>query len=339
MKIATWTDIHFGKKSNSDEHNQDCLDYINWFTDNVKRLGDITHTVFMGDFFENRNAINVSTLNYAYEGMKVINDLGIPTYVIIGNHDLYHRENREVFSTQVFGEFENLHLVSETIKLTDEVLIVPFLFPDEYPGLAQYNNVPFWLGHFEFKNFVITGSDVRMDRGPEHTQFPGPKYIFSGHFHKRQIQDNVVYTGNCFPMDFGDAWDHKRGMCVLDTEAAAYEFIDWEEAPKYFKIKMSSLLDDRKYDFGPKARVKCIVDTDVTYSEAQELKQAISESYKLREFTLEESADKQDALEDGDAGDITHESIDETVIELLRNGLTEMSTIDPDRLVGIYQRI
>jgi hypothetical protein len=35
MKFALLTDIHFGKKNNSAIHNQDCVDFIEWFEEQV----------------------------------------------------------------------------------------------------------------------------------------------------------------------------------------------------------------------------------------------------------------------------------------------------------------
>jgi hypothetical protein len=94
------------------QHNQDCLDFVTWFCENAKKER-ASHVIFLGDWFENRNAVNVLTLHFAQEACRLLNDLEIPVYIIIGNHDLYHRENRKVFSTKVFQEFKNITMVSE----------------------------------------------------------------------------------------------------------------------------------------------------------------------------------------------------------------------------------
>jgi len=96
-KTACFTDCHFGKRNNSIQHNDDCLAFIDWFCKKVETEGDVSHIIFLGDFFENRNAVNVLTLDYAHEGLKRLDSLGLPVYVLVGNHDLHHRENRKVY--------------------------------------------------------------------------------------------------------------------------------------------------------------------------------------------------------------------------------------------------
>lgn len=340
-KVAMFTDIHFGKKNNSILHNQDCLDFVEWFCGNVKNDSNITHVVFMGDWFENRNSVNVLTLNFAHEALKRLNALGLPVYIIVGNHDLYHRENRKVFSTKIFDEFKNIVLVNDPITIEETILVAPFMFKHEYPELVKFNNMKYWMGHFEFRNFVVTGSDRRMEHGPDHTAFTGPTYIFSGHFHKRQANDNVVYIGNCFPMDYGDAWDDARGMCVLDTQTEDVDFIDWEDCPKYRKVKLSDVLTDPELTFPPKCRVRCIIDADIGYSEAQQLRDELTKGLGLREFSLEENLyEKKDAI----AGEEMMENFDlsslnDAVVKMLQSGISGTTTIDPERLIDIYQKL
>jgi hypothetical protein len=294
----------------------------------------------MGDWFENRNSVNVMTMNFAQEALKKLNALGVPVYVIIGNHDLYHRENRKIFSTKIFDEFSNVVLVNEPL-VVDEILICPFLFKNEYPSLAKYNHLKYWLGHFEFRNFVVTGSDRRMDHGPDHKAFDGPTYIFSGHFHKRQANDNVIYIGNTFPMDYGDAWDDARGMAILNTANDDVDFIDWAEGPKYRKVKLSDVLNDPTLVFPPKCRVRCIIDVDIGYSDAQALREEFTKALELREFSLEENLfEKKDAIAGEELlGDFDLSSLNDAVMKMLQTGITGTTTIDPNRLIEIYARL
>lgn len=338
-KVAMFTDIHFGKKGNSIMHNQDCLDFVAWYCQKVREEGGVTHAIFMGDWFENRNAVNVLTMNYAHEALKQLNALGIPVIIIIGNHDLYHRENRKVFSTRVFEDLQNITLVSEPTVI-DGMLICPYLFKNEYPMLAQYSKIKYWFGHFEFRNFVITGTDRVMDHGPDHTLFSAPKYIFSGHFHKRQVRDNVIYIGNTFPMDYGDQGDDERGMAFLNTETEEVWFENWEDCPTFRKVRLSKILDG-SFSFPQKCRVRCTIDTDIHYSEAQALREAMVKELGLREFALEENImERKDAI----AGDENIEafeldSLNDAVIKLLKSGVSGTSTIDADRLIEIYGRL
>jgi hypothetical protein len=52
-KAAVFTDIHFGLKSNSQTHNDDCLDFVKWATATAKEQGCET-CMFLGDWHNNR---------------------------------------------------------------------------------------------------------------------------------------------------------------------------------------------------------------------------------------------------------------------------------------------
>ena len=343
-KIALFTDIHFGRRGNSRVHNQDCLDYIEWFCSNVKNTKGLTHVGFLGDWFESRSAINIETLEYSYRGMRLLGDLGLPVYFVVGNHDLHRRTTRDIFSTRIFNEIPGVTVIDK-VTVIDDCVFAPYLFDHEYAGMLEHNDKRAWFGHFEFRNFIITGYNTVMDHGPDHKLFPGPKKIFSGHFHKRQATDNVCYIGNAFPMDFGDADDSARGMAVYDVAKDHVEFTDWDECPKFMKAKLKDVIAG-EWSPKPKMRVKCIVDVDIGYTEAQELREALIEAYELRDMVLEEDREAKQGLVEGDSSKVTEvhdlkfDSIDELVTSQLEAAVSDPSTkgkYDVQLLLDIYK--
>lgn len=340
-KAAMFTDIHFGRKNNSDLHNRDCVRFIEWFCQRVKEDPEIDCVFFLGDWHEHRSAINGSTLTYSYSGAKLLSELGIPVFWVIGNHDLYNRNNRNIFTTNPFESLPNFTLVNEAplVLEKNDTVIFPYLFEAEYhsllPTYAAKHSVV--MGHFEFKGFVVTGESKVMEHGPEHTNFSGPKRIFSGHFHKRQVKDNVAYIGNAFPGDFGDANDFERGMATYVWETDKLEFFDWAECPKYVSALLSQIMEDPKGVLIPDSRVKCEVDIDLTYEESTTLKEKFTKKYKLREFTMQEANDHAELLEntDFDLTGFETESTTNIVKEMLRQ--VKGDKIDPVKLVQIYE--
>lgn len=342
IRAGVFTDIHWGRQSNSEQHNQDCLTYIRWFIENVKRDGHIDHIIFMGDWYQNRASINVSTLNYSYRGAKELNDLNIPVFVIIGNHDLYHRTSRDVYSTVNFHAFSNFTVITAPTYIENigsGALLCPYIFQEEYPSILRYLNLETWFGHFEFRGFEVTTYGFRLDTGPNHSDFNGPKYIFSGHFHKRQVEDNIVYIGNAFPMDFGDAGDFHRGMMIYDHSDKQPIFIDWEDCPKYVKIKITELIDDDiKLPIG--AKVRCLVNYTLSYTESNALRSLFMKKYQLRDFSLEETSELDSAVTDTESDllleeDGTLANVNELVIQML-NGVSA-DKINNEMLIKIYQ--
>jgi predicted MPP superfamily phosphohydrolase len=288
--IAQFTDIHFGKKLNSVEHNQDCLDFIDWF---ISKLPENTsHIFFLGDWFENRNSINIHTLNFAHEACIKLNALNIPIIVLVGNHDLYKRSSRDIHSVSIFSEFNNFTIINEPMyDEQNKLALVPFMFNNEYQEMANElvkYKAEVLVGHLEFKQFAVTGYNVLLEHGPDHKLFKRLKLILSGHFHKRQIKDNVIYIGNTFPMDHGDAGDEERGMALLNYSNYKMEFINWDNCPRYVKTSISEISND-EFHPGPKARVKCLMDIPLSYTETMVLKETILEQFNIREFSIIES--------------------------------------------------
>lgn len=344
-KCAVYTDIHFGKKANSVVHNQDCLDFITWFCTEVKKDPEIDHIMFLGDWNETRSALNIETLNFSYQGAKMLDRMGMPVFFVVGNHDLYHRHTREIHSVVPFNEFKNFHVIDEPTIVDDigngGTLICPYLFHEEYSDLVKYLNYETWWGHFEFQGFMVTGYGVIMPTGPDPRNFKGPKHIFSGHFHKRQSNNNIHYIGNAFPMDFGDAGDNERGYITYSHDRDEVLFFNWDDCPKYIKTTLTDLLDNT-VELLPNSRVKCIVDIPVSFEESAYLRQKFMEDYKLREFSPEESMQLRQALSDTEV-DVEWEedgkirSVNELVIQMLRE--IDSDHVDNQKLVDIYQKL
>lgn len=337
------TDIHFGKKANSAVHNDDCLRYLDWFCEQVRSDPSIDYVAFLGDWNENRSALNIATLDYSYRGAKKLNELGLPVYFCIGNHDLYHRHTRELYSVVPFKEFTNFTVIDQPFvckDIADGILFSPYMFHDEYPNLVNYLTIPYWAGHFEFKGFQVTSYNIIMPTGPDPVDFAGPKHIVSGHFHRRQANLNVVYMGNTFPMDFGDAGDDERGMMTYDHVDDKMEFINWEHCPRYIKTTLTDILDGSVKIY-PEARVRCVVDIPISFEESTYIRQKYVEENKLREFNLEESKDINAALSDTltsiDISNTKLDSVNDLVIQMLND--IDSPHIDNQVLIEQYQRI
>ncbi len=341
-KALCFTDIHWGAKSNSSQHNEDCTNFIKWVCSLIKQDPSIDHIMFLGDWHENRSALNLATLNASYDGMCRLNELGLPIYVIIGNHDLYFRHTRELHSLPHFDSLTNVQLIqTPTIinETTYPCLISPYLFENEYHELDEYLKIPIWWGHFEFKGFVITGNNIKMPTGPEVEDYPVSR-IFSGHFHKRQQYKHVTYIGNTFPTNFSDAGDNDRGVAVYQYDIDHLEFINWADCPKYMQISLSDALEDN-ITIHPNTRVKCVVDVVLDYEQTVELKQKMEGQFELREFKFEETAELASLLTtDVDTVDLSEHqlaSVNELVVTLINTMTSER--INKNKLIRIFNSL
>jgi len=339
-KIAIFTDIHLGRKNNSDTHLQDCQDYIDWFISNCKKH-KVDMIVFCGDWFEQRDAIGGKTLDKSHKIIKqLVEELQLPFFLIVGNHDLVYRNTRNAFNTAIFEPFPNLFLVDDNVSLKingKRVLFCPYLFEEEYKDqIKEINAHDVVFGHFEFKGFVLTGEFKVLEHGPDPSDFTKPEKIFSGHFHKRQIKNNVHYIGNTFPMDYSDANQTDRGMAIYDIEQDEVLYIDWTEAPCYLRCNLSELLEDPKSILRPKASVTCVVDQkDVSFDDVLKIRKTLMEKFSLRELRMEEMIEDYTISDDIEEEDLQSESTDEIVLNLLDKITSE--NISSKKLKKIYR--
>ena len=341
-KCAMFTDIHYGRKQDSMLHLKDCGRFIDWFCDNVKSDPEIDSIFFLGDWHEHRSSVNGMTLHHSYIGAKKLNELGLPVFFISGNHDMFHRNKRDVVTTNPFESLENFILVNgdPLVLPENDVVIFPYLFEEEYHSLIpSYTKHSVFFGHFSFKGFILTGESRVNEHGPDHSVLSNQKRIFSGHFHKRQLKDNVVYIGNAFPGDFGDANDFERGMATYKFGTDELEFTDWVDCPKYIRADLSEILENPKAVLKLDSRVKSLVDIDMTFEESTELKERLIKKYKLRELTLEEPHDLKAVLEDTEFNldGFEMESTSTIVKEMLRQ--IKGDNINAEKLVTIYVEI
>lgn len=340
-KCAMITDVHFGRRSNSEDHNKDCYNFIEWFCEQVKSDKTIDHVFFLGDWHEHRSSINGQTLDYSYRAAKLLNNLDIPVFITVGNHDAYHRHTLSIYTTSHFEALDNVILIDKPTEIDEihgGVLACPYLFPDEYPSILRHTKQNVLMMHAEFAGFVVTGETNVMKHGPDHNMFKDKKRIFSGHFHKRQQKGNTMYIGNTFPMDYSDANDVDRGITFYDYVTDEITHKSWPNAPIYIKCKLSDIMDENSDVLKKGARVKCMVDVDITYSESVELKNILTTEFNLKELFFEEQTEEM------------KESLEETVIdedslniestsELVESMLTQINNnnIDNDLLVKIYK--
>ena len=331
--MAAFTDIHFGKKSNDRQHNEDCLGFIKWFAEKCKEH-QVDTIIFVGDYFDNRNSLHLSTLNYGLDGMEILNSLNIPVYFIVGNHDTFYREKRELSSVTIGRNLDNIHIVNEVEKIGN-VLLCPWLVQDEWKSVKRkLKNTSYVFGHFELPHYMMNALVEMPDHGQLKSQdFSKVEFqAFSGHFHKRQYKDKVCYMGNAFPHDFSDNWDDDRGMMILEWGKTPY-FESYPLAPKYRTYNLSELLEKPKECLDNLTYAKVDNDLDVSYDDVQIIHDVLQGQFNPRRLDISSSR-KVTSETDFDENVEVH-SVDQIVIDGLMG--VDSVTIDKNRLVELYR--
>lgn len=332
-KAAVFTDLHLGLKSNSIAHNQDCDQFVDWFIALAKKNNCETG-FFLGDWSHQRASINMLTLQYSLRCIEKLSAAFDRFYFIPGNHDLYYRDRRDIYSTEWAKHIPNVVIINDWFKDGD-VIIAPWLVGDDHKRISRMK-AEYMFGHFELPHFKMNAMVEMPDHGEIQTNhFGGIGRVFSGHFHMRQIKNNITYIGNAFPHNYADAGDQSRGAMILEWGKEP-TFHSWDNQPLYNILNLSQVLNEADTILKPKMHVRVNLDIDISYEEATFIKDTFVKSHNLREMSL--IPNKRSVLEDDVAsGDIKFESVDQIVNDQIAKIDSEF--YDPKILLQIYQNL
>ena len=332
-KAAVFTDIHFGLKSNSTLHNEDCLSFVKWATAKAREQGCET-ALFLGDWHNHRASINIVTLDYSLKALEHLNDNFDAVYFIPGNHDLYYRDRRDIQSVAWARNLPNIHICNDW-HISGDVVIAPWLVGDDYKRITKLN-AKYMFGHFELPGYLMNAMVAMPDHGDVRREdFHGFEHVFTGHFHKRQTKNNITYIGNCFPHNYADAGDDDRGVMILEWGQEP-EFHAWPDQPRYRVFGLANVIDNAAAILKPKMHVRVELDIDISYEEANFIKETFIKDYQLREMSLI-PVKRGDVETDLAPGEVKFESVDQIVTDQLTG--IESEFYDNRLLLQIYHSL
>jgi len=331
-RAAVFADIHFGNKGNSRQFNEDCDRYVDWFVEHAQSQNCDT-CIFLGDWHHQRATLNITTLQHSLKNLEKISAAFEQNYFLVGNHDLYYKDSRTVNSIEFAKHIKNLNLILEPLY-TEDCAFIPWLVSEEWKQLKDMPAKPYVFGHFELPHFLMNAMVSMPDTNElSSNDLTHHGYVFSGHFHKRQMKGNIHYIGNAFPHNYSDANDFRRGYMVLEHGGDPV-YHDWPNMPVYQTLKLSELLHNASI-LKKRAYVRVDIDTEITYEESNFIKDTFIAQHTLREMTFIQQRD----ITQHDSTDLTQafESIDEIVHSQLM--AVDSEHYDRNLLLEIYKNL
>jgi len=332
-KAAIFTDLHLGLKSNSILHNEDCWKFVQWMVQKAKEEGCET-CLFLGDYHNNRASISILTLNYSLKCLEHMNANFDRVYFIPGNHDLYYRDKRDIQSVEWARHLPNVEICNDWFSSGD-VVIAPWLVGDDHKRISKLK-AKYMFGHFELPGYLMNAMVEMPDHGEVRREdFNNFEHVFTGHFHKRQTKKNITYIGNAFPHNYADAGDDARGLTILEWgQAPVYHA--WPDQPRYRVLGLANIIDNAAQLLAPRMHVRVNLDIEISYEEANFIKETYIRDYGLREMAL--IPNKNSAVDtDMAPGEIRFESVDQIVTDQITN--IESEFYDNKLLLKIYQNL
>jgi len=238
-KVAIFSDLHLGVHQDSAVWHETALNWCDWFVDELKEK-NITDIFFLGDFFHYRSDVSVSTLHVASQILQKLKDFNI--VCIVGNHDSFYKDRSDVNSLSILNGRNNISVIDEPTETTlfgQRVLFLPW-----GADIDNINKVDIMFGHLEIESFKMN-SFKTCDHGEKSASLLSKAdLVMTGHFHlrdERKYKDGtIVYVGNPFEMDFGDAGSTK-GYYILDIPSQTYSFYENELSPRHKKVTLTEL--------------------------------------------------------------------------------------------------
>lgn len=333
-KAAVCTDLHYGLKSNSLQHNTDCKNFIDWFVAEAKREGCET-CIFLGDWHNHRASINLQTLQHSLGSFEALSAGFDRVFFIPGNHDLYYRDRRDISSIEWAKHLDNVTILND-FHTEGDVVFAPWLVSDDYKRIPRLEG-EYLFGHFELPHFKMNAMVEMPDHGElQLNHFSNFGSVYSGHFHMRQTKNNITYMGNCFPHNFSDAGDDDRGMMILEWGKAPV-YRAWPDQPQYRVYTISQLVEAPEKLLSKNMYVRVQLDVDISYEEASFIKETFINDYGCRDISLIKSKNT-DWEDDLSPGDVKFESVDQIVTDQITK-IDSGGTYDSKLLLDIYNSL
>ena len=230
MKIALLNDTHFGVRNDSPVF----MEYQNKFYNEIffpyLIENDIKTLIHLGDVVDRRKFINHNTAhNFKNVFWNRLEELGIDTHIIIGNHDTYYKNTNEVNAMQNLELNKNCSVYENaTEKEFDgcNILFVPWICDKNYDdSLYAIDNSQstVLMGHLEVKGFEMHAGHIN-DHGLEKNLFDKFELVLSGHFHKKSDDGRIFYLGTQYEMTWSD-YKCPKGFHVFDTNTRTIETV------------------------------------------------------------------------------------------------------------------
>jgi DNA repair exonuclease SbcCD nuclease subunit len=240
VKIAMPTDTHAGIRNDNPAFQAYQKKCWKWFFDYID-ANNIKHVIHLGDIYDRRKYVNfMSAKRLREDFFEPLEERGIETHIIQGNHDSYYKDTHEVNALDelVAGKYRYIHThsVPRVINIDGlDIQIMPWITDsnrEEALEAIKHPKASILMGHLELNGFTMHRGLI-SDHGLDRKLFENFDAVYSGHYHHRSTVGNITYIGAFGEYTWHDYGD-PRGFSTLDSRNKKLEFI--QNPHKMFRI-------------------------------------------------------------------------------------------------------
>lgn len=354
-KALLFSDVHVHAHKDSVDRLQDCLDVLNWVFEESKKH-NCEYIFFLGDLFHERAKIDVKNYLKTFEVfMKhmIQNTANQDMYLLVGNHDMYHKERWDINSVKPLSAIPRVHIVETPQQIILGGRKIDWMPHTDNPvkelnDLKERNNGAgdILLGHMAVHGALLnlsygTKADVIVEH--DNDMVPVDASIFSdwlmtflGHYHGAQkITDSAEFVGSPLQLNFGESFQDKH-IIILDLETLEKTYIQNNFSPKHFLVTPRDIQDENyKLDSN---FVRVTVENNMTHKEKIDLKKQL---YQNHSFLTLDIKTEEKKIENHEEAMETAQLVMLNIQDFLKEYMIEKGVpegISPERLLAIGNR-
>lgn len=310
-KALIFSDLHLHSHKDRIDRLDDCTKVLDWVFEQANAYG-CEYIFFLGDLFHERDKIDVLNYLRTFECfLKNMADGNQEIYLLVGNHDMYHRERWDINSVRPFSAIQGINVIQAPVSTWIRGKRIDWLPHTEDP-ISELDKMKEENGagdilmahvavHGAIANlFYGTKADVIVeydnDMVPVQVDiFDDWPRTFLGHYHGAQkLSDTVEYVGSPLQLSFGEAFQ-KKHVIVLDLETMHREYVVNDFSPPHLIVSQSDI-ENEAYDLTG-AFVRLATD-DMGRKDLLDIQRMVQEKYKPLSFDTKKKDVKKSEEED-----------------------------------------
>ena len=309
-KALLFSDLHIHAHKESVSRLNHCLEVLNWIFEQAHEH-DVDDIIFAGDLFHDRGKIDVLVYLKTFEVFMqrlLVENPKFKFWALVGNHDMYHRENWDVNSVKPLTAIPGFEIIDKPSSLCfgDKLqLIIDFCPYSDNPireleklkADRKKESLRMLVGHMaihgaQLNKLYGTRADVIVEYDNEMIPvsvdvFNDWDHVFLGHYHGAQrLSASVEYLGSPLQLSFGETFQEKH-ILILDLETMEKQYIVNSFSPRHLILQTDEL---QSYDMN-NAFVRIEVE-DTGKKELIDMQREIQKKFKILSFSYKQKDKK-----------------------------------------------
>jgi len=351
MRVLISSDLHIHKHKKSEERLQHCLDVLQWiFQTALDRSVDAV--IICGDLFHEKQKIDVQTYQLAFKLFQEYCGKGLKVFVLMGNHDMYHKSQWEVSSIIPLAAINGVHIISSACTLNIGGHDLSFLPYTENPiedlrsNLKNKSDFKILFGHLAVNGAILnsvshTISDVPVEHDGDMVavtvdDFDKWDQVFLGHYHcEQRLNEHVEYIGSPLQLSFGEAFS-KKHIIIYDLDTHEKEYVLNTFSPQHLIIKQKEIKKHKLAGNFVRLMVDDLSSTDIMDTRNELLTEEAVATIEI--LQLPEKANDKTQVEDARAILFKKEEMIEQYVFMAKQE-NKLNELDEDKLIKIGKEL